>query len=168
MPGRYRVPSMPPKRRGEWPPQWLELAQRGALDHAMLMAEPGDRWCVYCGEDAEHADHLVPLPTSGPDLRRFVPTLPACASCNGTLRDFPSPIVAARAAYIAMHLRRRNKIRRVEELDDRLSGELPPDWEQIYTLQIRLYHLDWGGTLRAVRDHIMPMPNMDHDAAARV
>lgn len=117
MPGRYRVPAMPPKKRGEWPPTWLELAHREALDHAMLMAEVGDRWCVYCGEEADHADHLVPLPVSGPELRRFVPTLPACASCNGTLADFHSPIVAARSAHIAMHLHRRYRIRKSDDID---------------------------------------------------
>jgi len=159
---------MPPKKRGEWPPTWLELAHREALDHAMLMAEVGDRWCVYCGEEADHADHLVPLPVSGPELRRFVPTLPACASCNGTLADFHSPIVAARSAHIAMHLHRRYRIRKSDDIDRCMVSPLPDDWRALSTVQLRLYHLEWGGTLRAVRDHVMPIPNLNFDAAELV
>ncbi len=168
MPGRYRVPAMPPKKRGQWPPLWMSLAHSEALDHAMLMAEVGDRWCVYCGEEAQQADHLVPLPVSGPELRRFVPTVPACASCNGTLRDFHSPIVSARACHIAMHLHRRYRIRNSDDIDKWMVGPLPDNWEELSTIQMRLYHLEAGGTLRAVRDHVMPMPNLDNDAAERV
>jgi len=160
----HDAPAAPPEgwpKGQHWPPSWLHLANHEAMDHFMLIAEVGDRWCIYCGEVAEEADHLVPKPISGTLVRRWVPTVPSCQSCNRTLRDFPVPIVAARAAHVALQLRRRHKVRTVEELE---QSPIPDEW----TLLLRLYHLEWGGLLRAIRDNYMPMPNLDHAAAGRV
>lgn len=170
------VPSVPPawfdQRKWGWPPMWLQRAGEEARDHFMLLSEVGDRWCIYCGEDATDADHLVPLPVSGPQLRRFVPTVPACSSCNGTLSDFHSPIVLARAALIAERLHRRYQVRCAQQVDDRLNSRwhelTKAERSELSDLALRLYHLEWGGLLRAIRDRVMPPPNLNYDLHERV
>lgn len=175
---RFRLPEVPEARptwlevRQHWQPLWLMLAHEEARDHARLLEEIGDRWCVYCGEDATDADHLVPLPVTGRRLRRWVPTVPACSSCNGTLSDYHNPIVQARAAYIAERLHRRYKVRSGEDVDARLNemwDRLDPQRRrELGDLAMRLYHLEWGGLLRAVRSRVMPPPNLNFDLHGRV
>ena len=57
--------------------------------------------CVYCGATATEKDHLLPLPWTGKAVRKLVPTVPACRSCNRTLSDFPNPHIYYRCQLIA-------------------------------------------------------------------
>lgn len=51
----------------------------GCVD-AEFLAEIYSRSCVYCGDSAEHADHLTPLARGGLHCRDNI--VPACADCN--------------------------------------------------------------------------------------
>jgi len=62
--------------------------------------------CVYCGSPWSERDHLLPRGWSGEALRRYVPTVPSCSSCNNILSAFPEPLIAARVEHIARRLRR--------------------------------------------------------------
>lgn len=55
-----------------------------------------DCLCIYCGDLPSDRDHLLPKTWTGTAVRKHVPTVPACRSCNGILSDFPSPIIANR------------------------------------------------------------------------
>ena len=68
--------------------QRYALRATGAECGCMTAAAFGDVWdadlglCVYCGDPAEHVDHVVPLAAEG---RHCVANLrPACARCNCT------------------------------------------------------------------------------------
>jgi hypothetical protein len=54
-------------------------------------------------------DHLLPRNWTGEGVRKLVPTVPACRFCNGTLSDFPEPLIAARCAQIARKIRMRHR-----------------------------------------------------------
>lgn len=65
--------------------------------------------CVYCGDIAEHADHLVPRTWTGDALRQLVLTVPACADCNVRIGDYCDPEIAARCEIVTNSLRRKHK-----------------------------------------------------------
>jgi 5-methylcytosine-specific restriction endonuclease McrA len=45
-----------------------------------------DNWiCVYCGNEANTADHIVPKAAGGEDIAHNL--VAACLKCNGTKRD---------------------------------------------------------------------------------
>lgn len=52
--------------------------------------------CTYCGDIADHQDHLVPITWSGPHLRAMVGTVPACCDCNIRINDYPIPEISSR------------------------------------------------------------------------
>lgn len=78
--------------------------------------------CVYCGDNATDADHLVPEPWTGRAIRRLVPTVPACRHCNRTISDAPLFTVPARAEVVATSIR--SKWRRKLQIPDRDETEL--------------------------------------------
>lgn len=53
----------------------------GAWEAASLYA------CVYCGAPYEHADHVIPRASGGPDTAHNL--VPACAPCNLSKSDRP-------------------------------------------------------------------------------
>lgn len=63
--------------------------------------------CIYCGDVPTDRDHLLPRPWTNDAIRRHVPTVAACRSCNGILSAFPTPVITARCEFIAVRLRRR-------------------------------------------------------------
>ena len=65
--------------------------------------------CVYCGDLADHADHLVPRTWTGDALRELVLTVPACADCNVRIGDYCDPEIAARCEVVTNSLRRKHK-----------------------------------------------------------
>lgn len=66
-----------------------------------------DCLCIYCGDLPSDRDHLLPKNWTGVALRKHVPTVPACRSCNGILSEFPSPIIASRTEHLHDFLSRR-------------------------------------------------------------
>lgn len=62
--------------------------------------------CTYCGDIADHADHLVPLTWSGPGLRSIVGTVPSCADCNTRISDFPISEIVSRCDVVRASLER--------------------------------------------------------------
>ena len=76
--------------------------------------------CVYCGETATEADHLLPKPYTGEALRSVVPTVPSCRECNCTLGDRFLPDVADRREWL--HKRYRTKYKK--RLKTVMLGEL--------------------------------------------
>lgn len=62
--------------------------------------------CTYCGDIADHVDHLVPLTWSGPGLRSIVGTVPSCADCNTRINDFPVSEIASRCDVVRASLER--------------------------------------------------------------
>ena len=66
-----------------------------------------DCLCIYCGDLPSDRDHLLPKTWTGTAVRKYVPTVPACRSCNGIRSDFPSPIIASRAEHLKDVLGRR-------------------------------------------------------------
>lgn len=65
--------------------------------------------CVYCGEGASGVDHLLPEPWTGKGVRHMVAVVPACASCNSRINDFPSPNIAERRRKAQVSIERKFK-----------------------------------------------------------
>ena len=169
----YHVP--PPLPTGFWSgtywdsagPLWLEDAVSEALDHALLMIEMGPYRCVYCGDPATEADHLVPLPVTGPNLRYHVPTVPSCKPCNATLGAFPSPLVAGRATYIAHRIRLTTDYKHYAAAYMACTLTYEEYLEGSDTAS-RYDYAECGGVLRAVRKGQLPIPGVHHQAAIGV
>jgi hypothetical protein len=67
--------------------------------------------CIYCGRSAWTKDHLLPRYWSGDSGRRFVVTVPACQTCNSTLRDTLTWSLTERRKVC--HIRLRKHFRKV-------------------------------------------------------
>lgn len=115
------------------------------------------RWrdiCIYCAEVAEHRDHLVPEPWTGPIARAFVPTVPACADCNVRIGDTNVHTIGGRAEIVASSLRKKHaKSLLIPDRDDdwflefsfRMAENLKASQAQRRALRRRLIILDAGG-----------------------
>ncbi len=110
--------------------------------------------CIYCGAVWDQRDHLLPRNWSGDALRPLVPTVPACAECNRTISDFPSPIVSERAMLVAQRLRWKFRVelripdRTAEEFSefgDSMRKSLMARQYGRHLLRTRLHVLDLGG-----------------------
>ena len=64
--------------------------------------------CTYCGDIADHEDHLVPITWSGPHLRTMVGTVPSCADCNTRINDFPIPEISSRCEVALRSIEKKN------------------------------------------------------------
>lgn len=138
-------------------PAWLVRARRERERIDDWLAETGGLFCVYCGEQAQGRDHLVALPMSGPEWRPFVPTVPACISCNSTLSDAFTPDIRGRSELLARRLRRKHaallKVTRYQEPEESFGATLRTMVEARratrLVLQSRLAFLDLGGACEA-------------------
>jgi hypothetical protein len=83
--------------------------------------------CVYCGMVSGQMDHLLPKPTTGEALRRYVLVVPACAACNVSINDFPDAHVGRRRlrAQRAIAKKYRKLLNRPERTEEELA-ELGP------------------------------------------
>ncbi len=110
--------------------------------------------CVYCGGISDQRDHLLPRGWTGEAIRRLVPTVPACAHCNRTINDHPSPLIAERSSHVASRIRLREGMNlsrsektdeELEEYGHRLRTMLRAKRFQRQVLRARLIVLDLGG-----------------------
>lgn len=68
-------------------PEKLCLTREHLIVHQPLRLDYPRGVCIYCGLEANHMDHLIPEPWSGPAARANVLTVPACRDCNCSLND---------------------------------------------------------------------------------
>lgn len=106
--------------------------------------------CAYCGDASSDRDHLLPKWWTGGSLRRHVPTVAACRSCNGILSDFPEPIIAARSEHIAANIRKRagkqlNRFASLEGLRGNLRKQIAANHFNRGRTRGRLAVLELGG-----------------------
>jgi len=86
----------------------IKIAQKEYAKVATWILEyPGI--CIYCGEDADSIDHLVPRAISGKTDRKYVPVVPACLNCNIIINDSPIFTIKGRAAIVAYSIRKTHK-----------------------------------------------------------
>lgn len=99
--------------------------------------------CVYCGDYATHVDHLVPRPWTGNAVRRFVPTVPACADCNTRIGAAHVFTIAGRAEVSAesLHRRHRRQLRIPDRSDVELDEYDGAMRHNIRAAQVRRQHL---------------------------
>jgi len=64
--------------------------------------------CTYCGDIADHEDHLLPETWTGIGTRHAVLTVPACADCNTRIGDYPEPDIDKRCAIVAESVKRKH------------------------------------------------------------
>lgn len=62
-----------------------------------VYAKTGGR-CAYCGDRAEHVDHIIPFSKGGPTTIENL--APACVSCNLTAHDYLADNFEAKRQYI--------------------------------------------------------------------
>ena len=84
-----------------------------------------DCLCVYCGDLPSDRDHLLPRTWTGGTLRKFVPTVPSCRSCNSIISDFPDPNILSRSSHVreALSMRWARRLANNPSLDG-LTGRL--------------------------------------------
>lgn len=87
---------------------FLCTAKQEAEAVSEWVAKTHGEFCVYCGELAKDQDHLLPEPYTGLEMRKEVPTVPSCSSCNGILGDLVEPIIKYRCCFISRHLRKKH------------------------------------------------------------
>lgn len=63
-------------------------------NRAALLAN--DPPCVYCGQPATQADHIVPVALGG--THHAANLAPACAHCNASKKDRPAPAAQVHTA----------------------------------------------------------------------
>ncbi|MEZ5411045.1 MAG: HNH endonuclease [Acidimicrobiales bacterium] len=138
-------------------PGWLLRAQAEAERVQEWVEATRRAVCVYCGEQAEHEDHLVPRHLSGEEWRKAVPTVPACADCNQLLSDLYMETIGERSAYVARQLRRKHKALAApcrncpdpEELDGTLRSYVEARQALRTVIRSRLALLGLGGAVEA-------------------
>jgi hypothetical protein len=132
----------------------LQLARREYVDKVEPLEYLRGLLCVYCGGHSSEKDHLLPRNWTGEGVRKLVPTVPACRFCNGTLRDFPEPIIANRTALIARKIRTKHRrqlglpMRTDDELKEygyRMQQSLRALQADRLELHAKLVVLDLGG-----------------------
>ena len=131
------------------------------LHRVWLQRHPGV--CIYCGESADHRDHLVPINWTGPIARMFVPMVPACGDCNRRINDALVQTIAGRSEVVASSLRRKyGKQLSIPDRDEdwfaefnpRMAANLRAAQGNRRLLRLRLAVLDMGG---AVNDPAIEM-----------
>ena len=85
----------------------LALAEHDEVESWIV--ETGGSVCIYCGEDAEQLDHLVPRNLSGDTWREYVPLVPSCGDCNRRISATTTPYIAERCEVVSSSLKSKHK-----------------------------------------------------------
>lgn len=138
-----------------------DIPTLGAIETAAVSRASVADWinahpwvCIYCGDDRDALDHLVPKPWTGKVARAFVPTVPACTDCNSRLGAALLFTVTERAELVATKLRRKwaRKLERpdltgseIDEFQGMLKQSVLADQAARGGVRRRLAVLDAGG-----------------------
>lgn len=113
--------------------------------------------CVYCADTAQHRDHLVPEPWTGPIARRRVPTVPSCADCNTRVNDAPIFTIAGRCEVIAASLKKKKR-------KDLAIADHDPEWFDEFSprMAANLYKMQLARRSLRLRVIVLEAPGAAH------